>query len=240
MTATVALPLAAPCSHRALHPPFNKSAPPTRLHRCSQNFKGTGLLGRDVVAELRRELAALGVDALVPAVMNDTVATLVSFSGSWSDLSAVACSAGCSTLVPTLPAGALCHNEVLPEPFLWLQPATPRADNHVCLPCSPDHQVALRYSEPDTQLGIIVGTGGWAAGGPAMAFRWTLVESSMALACCWAPAVLPFHPPCSHRHQLRVRGAAGRHPQAAARLPRPHRPHGGQQVGWLDPMPGPA
>ncbi len=93
MTATVARPLAAPCSHRALHP-VHPLAPPTRLHRCSQNFKGTGLLGRDVVAELRRELAALGVDALVPAVMNDTVATLVSFSGSWSDLSAVFCSAG--------------------------------------------------------------------------------------------------------------------------------------------------
>lgn len=66
-----------------------------RVLSMTKNFKGTGLLGQDVVAELRRELAAQGIDALVPAVMNDTVATLV----------------------------------------------------------------ALRYSEPDTQLGIIVGTG---------------------------------------------------------------------------------
>ncbi|KAL4458290.1 hypothetical protein ABPG75_013155 [Micractinium tetrahymenae] len=61
----------------------------------TKNFRGSYLIGQDVVAALRSELAAAGVDAEVPAVMNDTVATLV----------------------------------------------------------------ALRYSEPDTQLGIILGTG---------------------------------------------------------------------------------
>ncbi|KAL4423126.1 hypothetical protein ABPG77_004809 [Micractinium sp. CCAP 211/92] len=61
----------------------------------TKNFRGTYLIGQDVVAALRAELAAAGVEAEVPAVMNDTVATLV----------------------------------------------------------------AMRYSEPDTQLGIILGTG---------------------------------------------------------------------------------
>ena len=48
-----------------------------------QSFHGSGLLGRDVVGELRRELAALGVEAAVPAVMNDTVATLVGGACAW-------------------------------------------------------------------------------------------------------------------------------------------------------------
>lgn len=61
----------------------------------TKNFRGSYLVGEDVVEALRRELAAQGVEAEVPAVMNDTVATLV----------------------------------------------------------------ALRYSQPDTQLGIILGTG---------------------------------------------------------------------------------
>ncbi|EFN54251.1 hypothetical protein CHLNCDRAFT_135795 [Chlorella variabilis] len=66
--------------------------------RCTAevNFRGRYLVGQDVVAALRAELAAEGLPgAVVPAVMNDTVATLV----------------------------------------------------------------ALRYREPDTQLGIILGTG---------------------------------------------------------------------------------
>lgn len=42
-----------------------------------QNFRGSYLIGQDVVAALRAELAAVGVEAEVPAVMNDTVATLV-------------------------------------------------------------------------------------------------------------------------------------------------------------------
>jgi len=37
-------------------------------------------VGQDVVAALRAELAAQGVEAEVPAIMNDTVATLV---GGW-------------------------------------------------------------------------------------------------------------------------------------------------------------
>lgn len=62
----------------------------------TKNFRGRYLVGQDVVAALRAELAAEGLPgAVVPAVMNDTVATLV----------------------------------------------------------------ALRYREPDTQLGIILGTG---------------------------------------------------------------------------------
>ncbi|KAL4854923.1 Hexokinase-1 [Chlorella vulgaris] len=45
----------------------------------TKNFRGSYLLGQDVVAALRSELAAEGLPgAVVPAVMNDTVATLVS------------------------------------------------------------------------------------------------------------------------------------------------------------------
>lgn len=48
-----------------------------RLAPAPQNFRGSYLIGQDVVAALRGELAAAGVEAEVPAVMNDTVATLV-------------------------------------------------------------------------------------------------------------------------------------------------------------------
>lgn len=57
---------------------FRSALRPHGLSCCvRQNFRGSYLLGQDVVAALRAELAAQGVDAEVPAVMNDTVATLV-------------------------------------------------------------------------------------------------------------------------------------------------------------------
>lgn len=44
----------------------------------AQNFRGRHLVGEDVVTALRGELAAAGLPgAVVPAVMNDTVAALV-------------------------------------------------------------------------------------------------------------------------------------------------------------------
>ena len=46
-----------------------------------QNFRGSYLVGQDVVAALRAELAAQGLHATVPAIMNDTVATLVGAQG---------------------------------------------------------------------------------------------------------------------------------------------------------------
>ena len=64
------------CSARLRHP--THPAHPLRPHPLPcQNFRGTYLVGEDVVGALRRELAAAGVDAEVPAIMNDTVATLV-------------------------------------------------------------------------------------------------------------------------------------------------------------------
>lgn len=61
----------------------------TRLISPLQKFRGKGLLGKDVVAELRAELAAQGLpNAVVPAVMNDTVATLVGGLRTWGSSSA--------------------------------------------------------------------------------------------------------------------------------------------------------
>ena len=48
-----------------------------RVLSMTKKFRGCGLLGQDVVQALRHELAGLGLDVAVPAVMNDTVATLV-------------------------------------------------------------------------------------------------------------------------------------------------------------------
>lgn len=83
VAALLACCFAAPLVKVTLHPTASRIMhtirPATLPCATLQNFKGTGLLGRDVVAELRRELAAQGIDALVPAVMNDTVATLVSW-----------------------------------------------------------------------------------------------------------------------------------------------------------------
>jgi hexokinase len=47
-----------------------------------QNFRGRRWIGQDVVAALKAELAAEGLPgAVLPAVVNDTVATLVGASG---------------------------------------------------------------------------------------------------------------------------------------------------------------
>lgn len=43
----------------------------------TKRFKGTGLLGVDVVQALRDEFAQRGVQAVIPALMNDSVASLV-------------------------------------------------------------------------------------------------------------------------------------------------------------------
>ena len=46
----------------------------------TKSFRGSGLLGQDVVAALIHEFKALDVNVTVPALMNDTVATLVSLT----------------------------------------------------------------------------------------------------------------------------------------------------------------
>ena len=129
------------------------SAPPTHppTHP-QQNFKGSGLLGQDVVAALRRELAAQGIDALVPAVMNDTVATLVGFMG----YIAVSFQASCHSGKQATGTGAWLHTHLRTAGWDCACPSAPPPWHGP----SPGPQVALRYSEPDTQLGIIVGTGG--------------------------------------------------------------------------------
>jgi len=43
----------------------------------TKSFRGTGLLGKDVVSALKSAFNARGIDAQIPALMNDTVATLV-------------------------------------------------------------------------------------------------------------------------------------------------------------------
>jgi hexokinase len=43
----------------------------------TKRFKGTGLLGKDVVQALRDEFSKRDVDAIIPALMNDSVASLV-------------------------------------------------------------------------------------------------------------------------------------------------------------------
>ena len=43
----------------------------------TKRFRGTGLLGMDVVQALRDEFAKAGIDAVIPALMNDSVASLV-------------------------------------------------------------------------------------------------------------------------------------------------------------------
>ena len=87
-------------------------------------------MGQDVVRALRAALAAEGVAARVPAVLNDTVATLV---GGGRGL------------------GALIKFEVI---FLiWSFSSHHLAHRLVRA------QVALRYSQPDTEMGVILGTG---------------------------------------------------------------------------------
>lgn len=43
----------------------------------TKSFRGTGLIGEDVVSVLKSAFAARGIDAQIPALMNDTVATLI-------------------------------------------------------------------------------------------------------------------------------------------------------------------
>jgi len=43
----------------------------------TKKFKGTGLLGKDVVQALRDEFSSVGIHAIIPALMNDSVASLV-------------------------------------------------------------------------------------------------------------------------------------------------------------------
>lgn len=54
-----------------------------RLPALLQNFRGSHLVGQDVVAALRAELAAQGLHVTVPAIVNDTVATLVGAVAVW-------------------------------------------------------------------------------------------------------------------------------------------------------------
>jgi hexokinase len=43
----------------------------------TKSFRGRGLLGQDVVGALKAAFAERGIAARIPAIMNDTVATLV-------------------------------------------------------------------------------------------------------------------------------------------------------------------
>jgi hexokinase len=43
----------------------------------TKSFRGTGLIGNDVVSVLKSAFNARGIDAQIPALMNDTVATLI-------------------------------------------------------------------------------------------------------------------------------------------------------------------
>jgi hexokinase len=43
----------------------------------TKSFRGTGLIGKNVVSALKSAFTARGIDAQIPALMNDTVATLI-------------------------------------------------------------------------------------------------------------------------------------------------------------------
>lgn len=111
-----------------------------RVLSMTKKFRGCGLLGQDVVQALRHELAGLGLDVAVPAVMNDTVATLVRAAAALHGRGAGV-------------AGAGQQSQLLSDRSAAIAPSAPYSWHHIV------SQVALRYSEPDTQLGVIVGTG---------------------------------------------------------------------------------
>ena len=124
-------------------------------------------MGLDVVAALRAELAAQGLQATVPAIMNDTVATLVGCSGAgWL---------GCSCLAGCLPMSSVHAARCWPTSPLML----PLAFTGACLP-----PPCLRYR---LRCGTASQTRSWES-------SWAQVGSQLLLQQLLLPPVLTCWP----------------------------------------------